>query len=198
MTRYVDDDPRAFVALYRVLQPRVRARITAIVGVHGAVDDLVQLTFLLAHRSRHRWAPNASVGDAVVVSWFRTIARNVALSELRRGGVRPVCSLEAADEHPGPQLDPEQIIEERERTLSRHQALSDGLERLAPAEQELLRRVLDGASLCDVARTLGLRPGAVRVRAHRARERLRSLVVGRASSPGPAGRASHESLACAS
>ncbi|MCA9708355.1 MAG: hypothetical protein KDK70_21070, partial [Myxococcales bacterium] len=123
MARYVAGDPRAFAPLHRALEPRLRARIAAIVGARGPIDDLVQLTFLLAHRARHRWVPRSTNGDAMVRAWFQAIARNVAITELRRGAVRPMAVTESVDDEPGTLPDPERTLDEQEHARRQHQAL---------------------------------------------------------------------------
>ncbi len=69
---------------------------------------------------------------------------------------------------------PEQEAGSRE-AIRRVQA---ALPRLPARHRELLHLVLDGLSQAEIAATLGIREGAVKVRVHRARKALRTLVRG--------------------
>jgi RNA polymerase sigma-70 factor (ECF subfamily) len=180
MEDYVDGSPRAFAELHEAVEPRVRARVRVMVGTHGPVEDLVQTTFLLAHRARDRWVAPPGADDRSVVAWFTTIARNAAATELRRRAVRPVAvsgdgsEAEPVDAQPSPIPDPEQVLHARRATDARHDTLHHALQRLPPPQRAVMELVLAGTSMHEVARSLGIKPVAARVRAHRARAALRA------------------------
>jgi RNA polymerase sigma-70 factor (ECF subfamily) len=180
MEHYVDGSPRAFAALHEAVEPRVRARVRAIVGAYGPVDDLVQTTFLLAHRARERWVAPPGADDRAVLAWFCTIARNAAATELRRRAVRPVAAVSGGDEpepvdaQPSPLPGPEVVLEERRSADARHEALHGAMELLAPPQRAVMELLLEGKPMHEIARRLGIKPGAARVRAHRARLALRA------------------------
>lgn len=180
MEDYVDGSPRAFGELHEALEPRVRARVRAMVGAHGPVDDLVQTTFLLAHRARDRWVVPPGADDRSVIAWFSTIARNAAATELRRRAVRPVAVASGGDEpepvdaQPSPVPDPEAVLEEQRSADARHEALTCALQRLAPPQRAVMELLLAGQPMHEIAKALGIKPVAARVRAHRARLALRA------------------------
>lgn len=180
MEDYVDGSPRAFAALHEAVAPRVRARVRAMLGANGPVDDLVQTTFLLAHRARGRWVAPPGADDRAVLAWFGTIARNAAATELRRRAVRPVAMAgggeepEAVDGQPSPVPDPEAVLEERRCAEARREALHGALERLAPPQRAVMELLLEGKPMHEIATLLGIKPVAARVRAHRARLALRA------------------------
>lgn len=179
MEDYVDGSPRAFSELHEAVAPRVRARVRALVGVHGPVEDLVQTTFLLAHRARDRWVAPPGADDRSVIAWFSTIARNAATTELRRRAVRPVATAsggepEPIDAQPSDVPDPEVVLEEQRSVDARHVALTRALQRLAPPQRVVMELVLAGKPMHEIANALGITPVAARVRAHRARLALRA------------------------
>lgn len=180
MEDYVDGSPRAFAALHEAVEPRVRARVRAMVGAHGPVDDLVQTTFLLAHRARDRWVAPPQADDRSVLAWFGTIARNAATTELRRSATRPRGATggadvpEAVDAQPSPVPDPEAALHGLRAADAHHEALHGALQRLPPPQRAVMELVLAGKPMHEIAATLGIKPVAARVRAHRARSALRA------------------------
>ena len=180
MEDYVDGSPRAFAELHEAVAPRVRARVRALVGAHGPVEDLVQTTFLLAHRARDRWVAAPGADDRSVIAWFSTIARNAAATELRRRAVRPTATASGGDQpepldaQPSDVPDPEALLEEQRSVDARHAALTRALQRLAPPQRVVMELVLAGKPMHEIADALGIKPVAARVRAHRARLAMRA------------------------
>jgi RNA polymerase sigma-70 factor, ECF subfamily len=179
MEEYIDGNPRAFAALHEAIEPRVRAWVRSLVGAQGPVEDLVQTTFLLAHRARHRWVAPPGADDRSVVAWFCTIARNATTSELRRLAVRPVAVTgagepDSVDAQPSPVPDPEVVLERQRTEHAKREALGEALLRLAPPQRAVMELLLAGKPMAEIARTLGIKPVAARVRAHRARVALRA------------------------
>jgi RNA polymerase sigma-70 factor (ECF subfamily) len=179
MEDYIDGSPRAFAALYEAIEPRVRARVRALVGSHGPVEDLVQTTFLLAHRARDRWVAPPEADDRSVIAWFGTIARNATTTELRRRAARPVAVAgpdEPApiDAQPSPVPGPELVLAAQRTAAANHDALTRAMQRLAPPQRAMMELLLAGRPMLEIADVLGIKPVAARVRAHRARLALRA------------------------
>lgn len=173
MLRYLDGEASAFSELYAALAPNVRRQIHAVLGPDPMVDDLVQDTFLKAHAARSRFDPSRLRGSEGVVSWFCAIARNASVSELRRRysavGVGTTGSMPVPEELPCHQLDAEHraLVVERRRRV--HEAVHGSLARLPEPQRRVVElHKLRGLSMREVAEQLGIRPGAARVRAHRA------------------------------
>lgn len=129
--------------------------------------DLVGETFLVLWRRTHdvpddpdaarMWA--FGVARRVLSTYHRTGARRSALT----ARLRAELEVTARATHADPQV----------------AALRDALDRLDPLDRELVRLVhWDGFTLAEAARLLGKRPGTVRSRYHRARQRLRAEVSG--------------------
>jgi RNA polymerase sigma-70 factor (ECF subfamily) len=122
-------------------------------------EDAAQEAFLRVFRSLDRFQPRSSFR-----AWVRTIAIRCAIDQLRRR--RP--------EFPMP--------EEQAATGSEEARLLDAdllraaLAALSPIDREILiSREVEGASDREIAGRLAMRVTAIRVRAHRARRRIRAL-----------------------
>ncbi|MCB9525910.1 MAG: sigma-70 family RNA polymerase sigma factor [Myxococcales bacterium] len=166
MGRYADGDARAFDHVYRELAPAVRACLHRWTGP-SHVDDLCQKTFLRVHRARHRYRPGAPVG-----AWVLTIARNLAIDELRKRGTQrdrttPEGELpDVAAEPPEPEPDAEVIA-----------AVRDAIAQLPESQRRVIElHKLDERPFAEIAAELGINEGAARVRAHRAYDKLRKLL----------------------
>jgi RNA polymerase sigma-70 factor, ECF subfamily len=186
MEAYVDGDERAFGRLHTVLEPRVRGRLVRIVHNPTLVDDLVQLTFLRAHAARERFSFEAEPDDRAVEGWYLAIARNVALDHLRqayrrdRRHERMVARGEvAALGIPDADLNAEEasvMVESQDEVT---QLVREAIDRLPENQAEVVRlHKLGGLSMADASEKLGVRPGALRVRAHRAYRALAAALRG--------------------
>ena len=184
MEAYVDGDERAFQQLHAVLEPRLRARLGRLVRDTAGVEDLVQLTFLRAHAARDRFASLPERADRAVEGWYLAIARNVALDHLRHSYRRDRRheTLVAKGDVSGmgvPEAEPN--AEELQLSLEDGDELArrvrEAIEQLPPGQREVVKlHKLRGMSMADIAERLGVRPGALRVRAHRAYKALASLL----------------------
>lgn len=173
MQVYAAGDDAVFSLIYRALAPKVRRQVVSIVGKDPHLDDLVQDTFLKAHTARARFCFDRSRSSDGVISWYCAIARNTAVSELRRRymgeGLSPSWALPVSDELPSEQPDAERsvlVAEQRDRAL---RAIRASIAALPEAQRRVVEmHKLHELPMREVARRLGIRPGAARVRAHRA------------------------------
>jgi RNA polymerase sigma-70 factor (ECF subfamily) len=168
--RAVAGDPDAFTELVRSTRPRVRKVIAAHVHRSDDVDDLVQEAFLKAYR-----AIGSLDEPASILHWLDAIARNVARDHLRRLKRDKVDDrVETDDSVVDPDPGPEDLAEVRELSA----ALKIGLSRLSARDATLLAMVTSlGFTPTDVAATLGMSNTAAKVAVHRARQRLRNVVL---------------------
>lgn len=159
MDRYCAGDPAAFEQLFERYSRRLVRFLTGMVGPTQA-KDLAQLTFLKVHENRHRYRVGASVA-----SWIFTIARNSALDFLRSAPKRREVY---GDEREAPA---ESVARDRLRD-ERVQLAIHGL----PDDQRqvILLHWYGGLTFDEVGRVVGATGAAVRVRAHRAYEKLRA------------------------
>jgi RNA polymerase sigma-70 factor, ECF subfamily len=146
------------------LIPRLRRYARALVGDRSAADDLVQDTLERAWTKLHLYRRGTDLR-----AWLFTVMHNVHVNKVR--AARATDSLE--DDMP----------ELAQRAVQGDALLVRDLERSIarlPAEQRavLLLVTLEEMSYDDVARTLGIPIGTVMSRLSRAREKLRSMMLG--------------------
>jgi RNA polymerase sigma-70 factor (ECF subfamily) len=176
MDAYVDGDQRAFAALHARLEPRLRSRLSKMVGRPAVVDDLLQLTFLRAHAARDRFEPLPERADRAVEAWYAAIARNVALDHMRQSYRRDRRhdTLVARGELSGMGVPAETPDAEAARLEQEHadevsEVVRQAIAELPPTQREVVQlHKIRGMSMADIGERLGVRPGALRVRAHRA------------------------------
>lgn len=172
-----DDDAFAeFVCHYSGRMLRVAQRF---LRNEDDAADAVQDAFLAAFKSLARFAGNSSLA-----TWLHRIVVNACLMKLRSRARRPVCSIEQW--LPGEGTDP------RVQPVCPHSEA--GLARLAQDEIKahlwscidrlpedyrtvLVLRDIDELDTRQTAEILGVNPGVVKTRLHRARLALRTLLI---------------------
>lgn len=147
-------DERAYAEFLRLAAALVRGfarrRIT-----QGGVDpeDVVQETLLAIHLKRHTWQTDLPVGP-----WLFAIARFKLVDAFRKTGRRMEVVLDETFDAPAPE--PEASASERD--------IGRALESLAPGQRAVVSAIsVDGRSIGETARALGMSEGAVRVALHR-------------------------------
>ena len=136
---------------------------TYLSGDRAMADDLTSETFLRA------WTTSAPIREGTVKAYLFTIARNLYFAEVRRAARHEAL----ADTVPSPAPGPAERAEH-------HAALDRVLKALRglPAidRAALLLRTHDGLSYEDIAATLDLSLSSAKVKVHRARLKLATLV----------------------
>ncbi len=159
-------DRRAFEELVRETHGAVYGLALRILGDREEAEDVTQEVYLRVWRGIKGFRGDSSFG-----TWLYRVAANVALNALkarrRLGGIAA-------------QL-PEESWEEEGKVLAKLEAerLESLISRLPPSQRAVLvlRDIYDLGGE-EVARMLGISPGAVKVRLFRARQRLRELAGG--------------------
>jgi RNA polymerase sigma factor (sigma-70 family) len=152
--------------LHRRHAPWLRARLSRRCGDRDAVDDAVQDTFVAVWRNAARFRP--SQGDAG--AWIWTIGSRRLVSVLRGRGSRWIGG--------GPELgEADQPIASAEDVVLlgvEHGDLGAAIARLSPELRSAIRAtVLDGLTVREAARLLGVPEGTVKTRVMRAKAQLR-------------------------
>ena len=152
-----------FEALYRETYPKVLAYACSVASREDA-DDAVADAYAIAWRKQREIPRGAELGWLIGVT--RRVLANARRSRRRRDGALHAL-LDFQLRAPGP--DPAERIEDGE--------LRDALLSLSPLDREavILTAWFDLSS-GDAARALGITPAAFRMRAARARRRLRSAL----------------------
>ncbi len=168
--RALAGEDRAFTLLMRrTKQPLYRFACRHI-GNDDLAYDMVQQAFVSAWRSLRSYDPAYPFE-----TWMRTIVRNKCRDEQRKARVRrwitlsPVANSGVQLDAPHEAADPERVTTERdelERAREAISALPDGL------KTPLILTALEGLTMAEAAKELGLTEKAVENRLYRARKRL--------------------------
>jgi RNA polymerase sigma factor (sigma-70 family) len=149
-----------FERLYRETYPRVLAYARSVAS-HDTADDAVAETYAIAWRRQREIPRNAELGWLIGVT--RRVLANARRSRRRSGALHALLDLQPKKLGP----DPADRIEDG--------ALRDALLAISRLDREavLLTAWFDLSS-ADAAQALGITPAAFRMRAARARRRLRA------------------------
>jgi RNA polymerase sigma-70 factor (ECF subfamily) len=168
MDAYVDGEPQAFEQLFARLAPRVHRFFMSSFRDRAVADDLLQTTFLKLHTARGDYQP-----DSPLRPWLFTIAARVRFDELRRrhrAGARTSDEELSAAEDRGSST-PEQDVVQADRDAQ----VRSALDQLPPSQRTVVHlHRFEGLTFPEVARALGTTEGAVKLRAFRAYEVLRT------------------------
>jgi len=164
----------AWNLIYRRHYASVLRHLCALVGRREVAEDLAQDTFARAMVAVESYSGRSSFG-----TWLHGVALNVARNHWRSNerAARAEAQLELLEACRD--LRAGQLDREHQRKL-RVKVLFSVLEEVSPALREaFVLRYVEGLGANEAAEQLGIEPGAVRVRAHRARQqvetRLREL-----------------------
>jgi RNA polymerase sigma-70 factor, ECF subfamily len=158
--------------------PSLYRRANRILGNAADAEDAVQDALLAAYTHLHQFR-----GQAQISTWLTTIVLNCARLQLRRrrghvhlsldestGELRPLSVSERiADHRPNPE-DEYRASELSTRLALLHSQLSPTLRRT------FLLRDVEGFSIRETARIVGVPTGTVKARSARARQRLKELM----------------------
>jgi RNA polymerase sigma-70 factor (ECF subfamily) len=173
MARYAAGDLVAFQRLFALLAPRIRVFFLRSFSEDATVaEDLTQTTFLKLHRARTSYRP-----DLPLKFWIFTIAAGVRRDELRRryrlpshvgeAELEKVEMQAAYDPHSSAEID----------RGSKADAVRAAIKSLPESQRVVVHlHRYEELTFEQIAEVLGTTPGAVRVRASRAYERLRDLL----------------------
>jgi len=168
----VNDSPEDFAVIVRRYQARVFAILHRYEPDAQRVEDLAQETFLKAWRARAAFDQRAPYEH-----WISKIAVRVALDHLRREKRRrnDIALPELGEDA----LDWLRSSEDTSEPAAREAAelLQLALRELSPSDRVVITlQELEGRSIREIAQTMGVSRVAVRVRALRARLKLRQAV----------------------
>lgn len=162
MERYARKGDRpAFDVLFSRYSGRLYGYFVRTCGRTDLAGDFVQQTFLHVHRARADFRAGAPFRP-----WLYAIATNVRREHFRRAARRPETELDY-DRHPEPSRGPD-------TTTAADRLLRRCLEDLPEPQREVLvLHYYQDLGFGEIAAMLGDTETAVKVRAHRAYERLR-------------------------
>jgi RNA polymerase sigma-70 factor (ECF subfamily) len=157
-------DRDAFEALLRRHDDRMRGLAYRLLADRHAMDDALQEAYVKAFRALHRFKAGSNFG-----TWLYRITYNACIDELRKRKRSPV-----APEDP---TDPESGRPGPERVVSASETVRAALAEL-PVDQRVTVVLVDGEGFDhrEAAEILGVAPGTVASRLHRARATLRRIL----------------------
>jgi RNA polymerase sigma-70 factor (ECF subfamily) len=169
MARAQRGDAQAYDSLLREALPVLRSFVRVRLRDPSGEEDVVQNVLMSIHRARHTYEPGRAFGP-----WMRAIARNAVVDAQRarsRRALREVSGSEA-DAFPAPAEDPPPSAALSPR-------LQRALDSLPPSQREAVELIhVRDLSVAEAAASVGVTPGALRVRAHRGYRALRALLGG--------------------
>jgi RNA polymerase sigma factor (sigma-70 family) len=169
MAQYAAGDEVAFRDLFALLAPKLRAFFFRSFVDVALAEDLTQTTFLKLHRARASYCP-----ELPLKPWLFTIAAGVRRDELRRLYRLPPHVGEAELEQAEPQASEEAGPFRAADASNEVEAIRAAVNRLPESQRAVLHlHCHEELTFEQIAQVLGTTPGAVRVRASRAYERLR-------------------------
>jgi RNA polymerase sigma-70 factor (ECF subfamily) len=169
-----------FEELVRATSPRLLATLRRMLHSEEDARDALQETFLAAFR-----ALGTFQGKSALSTWLHRIAVNAALMKLRSRQRHPEDPIDDllprfhADGHrvleaEGPAPTAEEVLDGEQRSA----AVRRCIERLPESHRTvLLLRDIEELGTEETARALGISAEAVKMRLHRARQALRTLLV---------------------
>ena len=161
LAAHVAGDRYAFTELFRRHQRQLHRLARLTTRSFEDAEDALQDAMLSAHRGAGSFRHDAAVG-----SWLHRIVVNACLDRLRRAKARPTIPLE--DVYP---------VADRTAQVETAVVVQRALMRL-PLEQRAAVVAVDmqGYSVADTARLLGVAEGTIKSRCARARVRLAELL----------------------
>ena len=156
-----DGEVEAFAVLVERYKDRVVAAAYHLTGDRDAAEDLAQDTFVAAFRQIHKLRDPSRVG-----AWLHGITQRLSYKHLRRASRLTDLETDRMEAVPAP---PDRIDEPGELC----QLLNELPEQY---RQVLAARYLEDLDYEEIAQVLGTTVNNVRVRCHRAKNRLRELL----------------------
>ena len=174
-------DEGAFDELVRSTAPRLLATLRRMLRSDEDARDALQESYFAAFRALERFE-----GQAKLSTWLHRIAVNTALMRLRSRRRRPEASIDEL--LPRFDADGHRVLEPTCSRPSAEEELDEGQRRAAVRvavdrlpelhRTVLVLRDLEGLGSEETARVLGISVDAAKMRLHRARQALRTLLAG--------------------
>jgi RNA polymerase sigma-70 factor (ECF subfamily) len=164
MQRYQAGDEDAFTELYQLTSPAIHRYLTRWVDFSKA-GDLLQETYLQMHRARRTYRPELPFRP-----WLYAIARHVAQQSLRTHSRRTAKEVQPDETFDVP------VASSEEQLVARDQLEAALYELPADQREAVWLAEVEGLTSAEIARITGSSEGAIRVRIHRARQKLKGVL----------------------
>jgi RNA polymerase sigma-70 factor (ECF subfamily) len=182
-------DQAAFEHVVRTYGGRLLAVTRRIVGTEEDARDVVQDAFMNAFKSLDRFEGNAKLS-----TWLHRIAVNAALMKLRTRKRKPEQSIETMlpafldDGHHEERFKSwEEPVDKAMERAETRQLVREKIDELPESYRTVLvLRDIEGLDTEETAKMLGLSVNATKIRLHRARQALRTMLAPHFKSGGTA------------
>lgn len=184
LQRLRSGEESAWGELHRTHYPRLWSSVQRILNNPTIADDVVQETFIKAHREIQRFAGQSQLG-----TWLYRIAINQALDTMRRkqrtdrwlSFLSPLADDENLSMMPEGKVEP--AVSAGLENAELRDTILHAMDELSPEHRAVIQlRLIDEMSLEETAQLLHCRPGTVNSRLHYACEHLRRKLT-RATKP---------------
>ena len=175
MRQAQDGDESAFAEIVRRYSPRVFSTASRFFRQRSLVEEAAQEVFLKAFTQLGSFE-----GRGSFEGWLTRIATNTCLNMLRAGKRRPELTVSDLSDEEDQWLD-QQVADTQQRSVESNLVAADLADRLlsvlSPEDQQALL-MIDGeeASIKEVAEATGWSESKVKVRAFRARKKIREAM----------------------
>lgn len=168
------DDKLEFEQLYKEFQPKVYHYLTRLVGSRDA-EDLTQYIFIKINQALPTFRSESQLS-----TWIYQIATNAAIDKMRKTANKQGAT-ETARELNEKDIPAEQRPRSAEEQVIRRE-MNDCIQGYISVLPENYRTVLvlsemEGMKNAEIATILGLSTGTVKIRLHRAKDRLKGLLL---------------------
>ena len=179
IARILAGESHLFHALIQPVERPVFLMLYMLLRDETDAEDAAQETFIKVYRNLHNFR-----GDSKFSTWVLSITRNEGLGWLRKRASRPEEPLEPVLDESSGDFTPALLTDWRElapEALERQelrQCLCRAILKLPDIYREVVQlRDLDELDVQETANVLGITPGSVKVRLHRARMMLQKDLV---------------------
>jgi RNA polymerase sigma-70 factor, ECF subfamily len=179
ITRVLAGETHLFHDLIRPIERAVFVMLLMLLRSETDAEDVTQETFIKIYRNLHNFR-----GESKFSTWVLSIARNEGLGWLRKHASRPEEPLEPVLDESSGDFTPALLTDWREvpaEALERKElgaCLCRAIMDLPPIYREVVQlRDIDELDVQETAEVLGITPGSVKVRLHRARIMLQKALV---------------------
>ena len=175
MRQAQDGDESAFAEIVRRYSPRVFSTASRFFRQRSVVEEAAQEVFLKAFTQLGSFE-----GRGSLEGWLTRIATNTCLNMLRAGKRRPELTVSDLSDEEDQWLE-QQLADTKQRSVESNLVAADLADRLlsvlSPEDQQALL-MIDGeeASVKEVAEATGWSESKVKVRAFRARKKIREAM----------------------
>jgi RNA polymerase sigma-70 factor (ECF subfamily) len=170
IARCLDGSDSAFAELVDRYKNLVYGTISQVVPDRAGIDDLAQEVFLKVHRGLPSFR-----GDAKLSTWIFRIVRNVCADA--RANAQPMASLDERRQDGQLKLDPP-AVDHAFRDVEIRDRLEKAIAQL-PVDVRFLisARYFGDQQYQELAEILGIPIGTVKANLHRAKQRLRAIML---------------------